>query len=445
MADIIPQAILVILLIFLNAFFSASEYAIVAVRKSRIDELVKKGDFIAKLIQRALEDRENYIFTAQVGTTIVSLILGWIGEPVIAKILLSFLFFLPHSTTYAVVQTLAVIISLIVLTFISIVFGELLPKTIALYRSEMVSFIVITPLVLLANIFRPFVLFLNRINKYVLRYFGLSSVQAPALGYSREEIRIMLDEIQLNGDFKKDGLEMMQNVFSLSDKPIKYIMTPRNEINAVEINMSLATVLKHANDSYSRFPVYKKTLDNIVGFIHIKDVYHFALEGNENKKLLQTKIVRNVINIPETRKADDVLLDMRKKHIHLAAVYDEFGIMVGIVTLEDIIESLVGEIQDEFDKPLKGITRNPDGTYLIDGNMPLELIQKRFKLPLKGQGYTTVGGVVFGLLGREPHVGDELQIGHLFFEVESIEGRRVKRLHLKRESKKTNHNHESDQ
>jgi CBS domain containing-hemolysin-like protein len=300
----------------------------------------------------------------------------------------------------------------------------------------MVLFVVIGPLFLFATLFKPFISFLNRINKIILKRFGFHSDQELPLGYSREEIRIILEQFQRNGDTKKEGREMLQNVFSLSEKPIKYIMRPRSEITAIEVNSPLSAVLKHINDSYSRYPVYKRTLDNIIGFVHMKDVYQSALESKENKKLSELSIIRKVINIPEIRKADEVLLDMRKKHVHLAVVYSEFGIMVGIVTLEDIIESLVGDIQDEFDKPIKGIRRNPDGTYLIDGNMSSELIQKRFRLPLKGHGYTTIGGVIFGLLGREPHIGDELEIGHLYFEVVSISGKRVSRLLLRRNPKK---------
>lgn len=435
--EMIPQTIVVFFLIALNAFFAASEYAIVALRKSRIDELVKRGDFIAKLVLRALENREDVIYTTQIGSTIVGLILGWIGQPIIADLLLSLLFFMPAGVATTIATTVSIVLALGILTFSSVIFGELMPKTVALYHSEMVAFIVIAPLTVLTHAFRPFIRVLHTLNTFLLTRFGLHSGEELPLGYSKEEIRIILEQIQQNGDVKKDGLEMMQNVFSLSEKPIKYIMTPRSEIASIDVNTTLASVLKHINETYSRYPVYKKTLDNIVGFIHVKDVYKLVLATKANQKLSQTTIIRKVINIPETKKADDVLLDMRKKHIHLAAVFDEYGIMVGIVTLEDIIESLVGEIQDEFDLPIKGIRRNPDGSYLVDGNIAVDVIQKRFHLPIRGHGYTTIGGVIFGLLGREPHVGDELEVGHLYFEIRAIEGKRIKLLQLRRQSKKT--------
>jgi CBS domain containing-hemolysin-like protein len=441
MSNLLTQSVLVVILVAINAFFSASEYAIVAIRKTRIDELAKKGDYVAQLIRRSLENKENIIFTAQLGTTIVNLILGWMGEPVIAGIINSMLFFLPKGPATVAAHTFSVIISILILSFISVIFGELVPKTIALYRSELVSFVVITPLVVLTNIFRPFVQILKEINTVILTFLGFHTRGEPQLGYSKEEIKIILEQIQHSADFKKDWIDMVQNVFLLSDTPIKLIMTPRAEIRAVEVNTPIFALSKKMMDSYSRFPIYKRTLDDIVGFIHVKDVYKLMDTELVKKKVGSSSIIRKVISVPETRKADDVLLDMRKKHVHLAVVYNEFGSMVGIVTLEDIIESLVGEIQDEFDKPIKGIKRNNDGTYLIEGNMPMDLIRKRFSLPLSGQTYTTIGGLIFGLLGREPRIGDELLIGHLFFEIESIDRKRVKRIVLRRESKKIVHEH----
>lgn len=435
--EIFPQLILVILLIALNAFFAASEYALVAVRKTRIDELVKKGDFVAKLVKQALDDRENFISATQLGTTIVSLILGWLGEPVIARIIISFFVFLPQGVATVVAHTLSIILALLLLTFISIIFGELVPKTIALYKAEMVIFTIIAPLVAFAKIFKPFIKILNSTGNFVIKRIGLNPPTDTQLVYSKDEVKMIFDQIQHSGAVKKDEFKIMQNVINLGDQSIIKIMTPRTEINAIDINSPVSTLIKRLDLSYSRFPVYRKTLDEIVGFIHIKDVYELVLNSDGNQKLAQTKIIRKVISVPETKTADEVLLDMRKKHVHIAVIYNEFGMMIGVVTLEDIIESLVGEIQDEFDRPINGISRNIDGSYLIEGNTAFDKIQKKFHLPVKGQSYTTIGGLVFGILGREPRKGDEIQIGHLYFEIESVEGKRIKRLLLKRESKKS--------
>lgn len=434
--NIIPQIILVVLLILLNSFFAASEYVVISFRKSRIDELLKKGDFMASLIKIAQENKENFVVATQIGTAVVSLLLGWLGEPVIAKILESFFFFVPHGNFFIVIHGLSIIISIILLTLILMIIGELVPKTIALNKTEIVAFIIIAPLVAFVKIVNPLIGILKIINEYTLKLLGFeTSTDAPQI-YSKDEVKFILNEIQQNGAVKKDELEMMQNVFKLGDKSIRQVMTPRTEVVGVEVNTTLAGFMNRDGESHSRFPVYKKSLDQIVGYIHIKDIYKQVLNIDGKKKLSEFNFIRNVINIPETKKTDEVLIDMQKKHTHLAIIYNEFGIMVGIVTLEDIIESLVGEIQDEFDNPIKGIRRKTDGSYLINGNINPEIIQKRFRLPLKGQGYTTIGGLIFGILGREPRVGDEVLIGHLFFEVGSVKGKRIDSLILKRESKK---------
>ena len=434
--NIVLQVILVILLVFLNAFFSASEYVVISFRKTRINELLKKGDFMGPLINRAYENKENFVVATQIGTAIVSLLLGWLGQPVIVKILESLLFFVPQGDYSVIIHGLSIIVSIILLTFIILIIGELVPKTIALYKTEVVAFIIIAPLVAFVKIVTPLIKILKIINENTLRFLGFEkSADAPQI-YSKDEVKFILNEIQENGGVRKDELEMMQNVFKLGDKSIRQIMTPRTEVAAVEMNATLESIINKNGENHSRFPVYKKTLDQIIGYIHIKDIYKQALKIDGKKRISELNFTRNVINVPETKKMDEVLLDMRNKHTHLAIIYNEFGIMIGVVTLEDIIESLVGDIQDEFDNPIKGIRRKTDGSYLINGNINPEVIQKRFKLSLKGQGYTTIGGLIFGILGREPRVGDEVLIGHLFFEVESVKGKRINRLILKRESKK---------
>ncbi len=434
--DILPQITLVILLIVLNGFFAASEYALVAVRKSKIDELVKKGDLLARLVQKALINREEFISTTQLGTTIVSLILGWIGEPVLAQLFGSLFFFLPKSISFIVVHTFSVIVALLTLTYFSVVLGELVPKIIALNKAELVSFIVIAPLSFFNKIFRPFIKILNKSGTIFLQLFGFKIPAGQQLVYSKEELKMILVQVGQTGAMEKSELALIQNVFRLSDRVINQLMVARNEITAFRSDVTIDKLIQLIDDSYSRFPIYKKSLDDIIGFIHVKDIYKLMIKDGGNKKLSETNLIREVISIPETKKANDVLLDMRKKHVHMAVVYDEFGMMIGIVTLEDIIESLVGDIQDEFDKPIQGIKRNADGSYLVDGNVILERFQKRFHLGISGQSYKTVGGLVFGILGRAPRRGDAISIAHYKIEVQTVEGKKIQRIKLQRELKK---------
>jgi len=434
--------VLVILLILLSAFFSASEYAIVALRSTRVDELVKRGDALAKMIKNALGKREEFISTTQLGTTIVSLILGWIGAPVFEKLFLSIFYFLPKGGALTFAHLVSIIASFILLTLLSMIIGELVPKTIAIQRAEMVALILIAPLTVFERLFRPLVFFLNKTANKTLKVLGLNTQNGIDLSYTKDELKLLFNQMGDSGSMEKEELNIVDNVFRLSEKQIKQMMTPRTEIQTINISSPINKIITQLDPRYSRFPVYKGGVDNIVGFIHVKDIYHLEKSSNKEKKLSDTPIVRKIISVPETKKANEVLLDMKRKHVHVAVVYDEFGVMVGLVTLEDIIESLVGDIQDEFDKPILNIKRNADGSYIVDGNVSLEKMQKRFQLPIKGQGYTTIGGLIFGLIGREPRIGDKIWIAHKSFEVKSAEGKRIKELILKmngfQNSKKNN-------
>lgn len=429
--EVITQVTLVVFLVLLNAFFSASEYAIVALRSTRVEELVKRGDILAKLVRNALTNRQDFISAIQLGTTIVNLILGWVGAPIFEKIIFSLFFFLPKGGLLSAAHLISVICAFLVLTFLSMIIGELVPKTIALQRAEIVALVLIAPLTLFVKLFRSSALLLNKIGSKILRILGFDSHSQEHISYSKEELKLLFSQLSDSGIMAKEELRIVDNVFKLSDKPIKLMMTPRTEILTVNVHLPISKIREQLDPRYSRFPVYKGNIDNIVGFIHVKDIFHLEHTTGKEKKLIETLIIRKIISVPETKKANEVLLDMKRKHVHLAVVYDEFGVMVGVVTLEDIIESLVGEIQDEFDKPILNIRRNTDGTYLVEGNVSLEKIQKRFHLPIKGQGYTTIGGLIFGLIGREPRIGDKIWISNKSFEVKAVEGKRIKELILK--------------
>lgn len=427
--EIITQVVLVILLILLNAFFAASEYALVALRTTKVEELVKRGDILARLVHKALLNRNDFISATQLGTTIVGLILGWIGAPIFERLFFSFFSFVPKGGLLVLLHSLSIIAAFLLLTFLSVIIGELLPKTIAIRRAEIVSLVLIAPLTLFVKLFKPLVYFFNKIGNKSLSAIGFNEKPKDNLPYTKEELKLLFSQISESGILAKEELRIVDNVFKLSDKEIKLMMRPRSEILTLNVQHSISKVREQLDPRYSRFPVYRGTVDNIIGFIHVKDIYH--LNGESEKRLIDSAIIRKIISVPETKKANEVLLDMQKKHVHLAVVYDEFGVMVGVVTLEDIIESLVGEIQDEFDRPILNIQRNVDGSYLVEGNVSLEKIQKRFHLPIKGQGYTTIGGLIFGLIGREPLVGDKIWIAHKSFEVKSIEGKRIKELVLR--------------
>lgn len=429
---------LVILLVLLNGYFVASEFALVAVRKTRIDELAKQGNVTAKLLQGALQHLDSYISATQLGITLASLALGWIGEPAIAHFLEPYFTFLPRDAAFFTAHTFAVITAFSIITFLHIVLGELAPKSIALQRSEATSLIIITPLILFTKLFRPVIVFLNGAGQLVLKLLGLSGPGGHQLVHSEEEIRMLLSQSALEGAIPSKEVEMVYNVFQLGDTPVKYIMIPRTDVLAFNIASSLENVIRRIEQHpHSRFPVFENTRDSIIGFVHVKDIYRELLKHGKNKKLSELGITRTIISVPEVKKIDAVLQDMRRKRIHIAVVHDEYGGTAGIVTLEDIIESLVGEIEDEFEQSPTNITRQKDGSYSIKGNTLITEFQGKFRLPLKGQGYTTIGGLVFGLLGHEPRIGDSVQITTLCLTIESIEGKRIKMIKLEKLKKKT--------
>ncbi|OGK25445.1 hypothetical protein A3A46_00700 [Candidatus Roizmanbacteria bacterium RIFCSPLOWO2_01_FULL_37_13] len=427
---IIFQFLLVIFLVLLNGFFVASEFALVAIRKTRIEELVKKGNASAKLVLQAVNNLESYISATQLGITLASLALGWIGEPAIARFLETFFSFLPHDAAFLTAHTLAVIIAFSLITFLHIVLGELAPKTIALQSAEKTSLVVIFPLMIFTRIFKPFIWILNGAGSLVLKLFGFSAPSGHQLVHSEEEIKMILAQSAEGGELDKREVEMIHKVLELGDIPTRNIMLPRTEIKAIAADITIKELKKLVRkDNLSRYPVYKGTIDTIIGYLHEKDLNNFRTDKND-MSLLESGLVRDIINVPEVQRIDDVLQAMRKRRVHLAIVNDEYGGTLGIVTLEDILENIVGEIYDEFDKTESTIRKQSDGTYIVDGLVPLQVIQQKFKVPIKGQGYITIGGVVFGLLGKEPKLGDTIQIGSLQLKVKEIEKKRIKTLIL---------------
>lgn len=369
--DVFPQLLLVILLVFLNGFFVASEFALVAVRKTRIDELVKKGVKSAFLVQKAIDNLDTFISATQLGITIASLALGWVGEPLIADLIRGPLEeFLPNGLATISSHGIAIAIAFSIITFLHIVLGELAPKSIALQRAEKTSLLIIAPLSLFTTIFKPFIFILNGAGILVLKLIGLKAPSGHQLVHSEEEIKIILAESAEEGAIEKEEAEMVMSVLKLGDIPVKKIMVPRTRVVAFDKSTPIEKVIKvtQANE-HSRFPVYNETIDNIVGFVHIKDIYRQLLsqtpnisikdlyktfiERNKTRKLSDLKIIRPIPKVSENRGIDDVMKFMREKRTHIAIARDELGQTSGIVTLEDIVERLVGDIHDEFEEIIK--------------------------------------------------------------------------------------------
>lgn len=343
---------LVVLLVLLNGYFVASEFALVAVRKTRVDELARKGNPTAKLLKNALSDLDTYISATQLGITLASLALGWIGEPAIAHYIEPILSFLPQDIAFFSSHTISVILAFSCITFLHIVIGELAPKSLALQRSESVALVIITPLLIFAKVFSPFIWLLNEAGQVVLRLFGLHNETNHQSLHSEEEVRMILRQSSEGGAIPAKEVEMVNNIFELGDIPVKRVMVPRSKTLAFSMDTLLKGVVKRIEKHpHSRFPVYKTSIEEITGFIHIKDIYRALLMYGEDTPLSKCKIIRKVIRVSETKKIGSLLQEMRKKRVHMAIVTNEHDKTAGVLTLEDIIESVVGEIDDEFDTP----------------------------------------------------------------------------------------------
>jgi CBS domain containing-hemolysin-like protein len=352
--EIFSQISLVLLFVFLNGFFVAAEFALVAVRKTRIEELVKKGNTRAKLVQKAIPHLDTYISATQFGITLSSLALGWIGEPAIARFLEPLLHaYLPSSAAVITSHGVAFTIAFSIITFLHIVLGELAPKSIALQKPEQTSLLIIAPLTLFATVFRPFVALLNGAGGLVLRLIGFPLPDGHTTVHSEEEIKLILTESAQQGAIEKEEAEMVRGALRFDDVPVSHVMIPRQDMIAFDIHTPLKEAIQKAEKNlHSRFPVYKDSIDTIVGFVHIKELYKRAFtEAKKEGTLAATPLIRTILKVPETHFIDDVLLAMRKRRVHIAIVQNTEGKTAGVVTLEDILESLVGEIQDEFEPP----------------------------------------------------------------------------------------------
>lgn len=344
------QILLIFLLILLNGFFVASEIALVSLRRTRITELVRKGKKSALLVQNALDHLDLYISATQLGITVVSIGLGWIGEPILAHALQRTFAFLPQHIAIISAHTVAIIIAFAIITYFEVVLGEIVPKTATLQHAEKVALWFIRPLIIFLKIFRPFIWLLNNSGNVVLRLFGLSTKLSHDKPISEEELTMMLLQSAGTGSIEKEEALMVQKLFKMDDLPIKKLMIPKKQIIAFPLTATVAQAADQLDThTYSRFPIYKTSVDDIVGFVHIRDLYRLQEEGKDTTSFTQIHL-RKIIRVKETTKIDDVLMEMRQKRVHLAVVTDTSKKTCGIVTLENIIESVMGEIQDEFEK-----------------------------------------------------------------------------------------------
>jgi CBS domain containing-hemolysin-like protein len=414
---ILFELVAVGVLILLNAFFVAAEYGLVTARRTRIVELQHKGDRRARDVLRITSDPPRFIAAMQLGVTLTSLGIGALGEVALSRLF-----------DRAISTVLAVIFAYLILTFLHVVIGELVPKGIALGHSEGTALFVSAPVRFFFIVMRPVVWLLEAATELVLKWLGLKPPGADDDVLSEAELRMLVSRSTEHGEIEEQEQEMLYKVFDFADKEAKDVMVPRPEVVALSIDLPPEQCLEAVMDSpYTRYPVYRESLDNVVGILHVRDLFR-ALRDRGMHEVKVEDIIRPAHIVPETKDLAALLAEFRRANQHMAIVVDEYGDMEGIVTLEDLLEEIVGDIEDEFDLPDESIEQIDEDTVIIDGTFPIDDFNDRFKTEMPDEDYHTMAGFVFGLLGRQPEPGDTINHDGMRFDVLEIEGSRILKL-----------------
>lgn len=420
------RLVAVFALVAANAFFVAAEFALVASRRTRIDAMVRKGDARARVVKQAIQSLDRFISGTQLGITLASLGLGWIGEPALAGTVAALFANLPSPLNAIATHGVAAGVAFVLITFLHIVLGELAPKAMALAHPEQASRWLTGPLMLFTTATNPFIWLLRNSAKGIVRLFGATAPSERERVHSPEEILMLVKQSRRIGSLDADDARLLEGVFEFSEKTAREVMTPRTEIVALPADATLeAAADMVAQAGRSRYPVTGESLDDVVGVIHAKDVLR-ALRGGATQRL--DTILRPAFFVPGTREVEDVLADMKRKKVHLAIVLDEFGGTAGLVTMEDLLEEIVGQIYDEYDQAEPAVVPAAGAAPLISGATSISDVNETYGLTLPQDDYTTIGGLLFGTLGRLPQVGDRVRLPGAVFEIVEMEGRRVGRI-----------------
>lgn len=429
--SLVLQILLLLVLIFVNAFFAMSEIAIISLNDAKIEKMAEDGDKKAIKVLNLTKNSSNFLSTIQIGVTLAGFLTSASASQTFADMITDAVSPLIPMVPRGVINTISVVLVTLIISYFSLVLGELAPKRIAMQKPEKISFMAVGFLTVFAKATRPLVRFLSFSTNIVVRILGFDP-NADEEVVTEEEIRMMVDVGQEKGVIEDSQKEMIDNVFEFDDIDAADIMTHRTDISAVEVDEPVQDVIQISiNEGYSRIPVYEEDLDNVIGIAYIKDLLKFI--GNdlpENKTLRD--FIRKPLYVPETKKCGDLFREMTESHIQMAIVVDEYGGTAGIVTLEDIVESIVGNIQDEYDNEDEEISKIDDSTFTIDGTTDLDEVEELTGLEFPEGDYDTLGGFVISLLGYLPEDGEmnTAEYENIRFTVLNVEERRIGKIKL---------------
>jgi putative hemolysin len=418
MSDL-SRIIVVLALVLGNAIFVAAEYALVTARRTRLEERAEGGNRPARTALRLMDEPVRFISTVQVGITVFGIALGAVGEPLVSR----YFDFLPRGVAFA--------ISFSVLTYLSVVLGELVPKAVALQKAEVLALALAVPIDLLSRVFAPVVWLLQVSSNAVLRVLGIRPAPAGMIAFTREDIRQSVAAAEDVGEIETAEEEMLYKVFDFAQKEAADVMVPRPDVVGIAVEMPAMDALRLVLDSpYTRYPVFRESLDDIVGILHIRALVSALEESGGIEDVQIESLLHPAYVVPETKDLGALLNEFRKANQHMAIVVDEYGATAGIVTLEDLLEEIVGDITDEFDLPDESVERLDDTHIRISGSFTIDDFNEEFGTEIDDEDFHTVAGFVFGHLGRAAAVGDIVVDERLKFTVLETSGSRIQRLEI---------------
>ena len=430
LAGVVWRLLGVLALIGANGFFVSAEFAIVTVRKTRVDQLVAEGHRRARAVRRAVSAPDRYIAATQLGITMTSLGLGWIGEPTLAAIIQPWLESIPPGVAQATAHSVAVAVAFTSITAVTIIFGELVPKWVALERAEATAMWVVTPTEVFVRLLWPFIRLIHGTAQAVVKGVGLKGAGRSSMAHSEEELKMLVTASQEAGVLEEQEEQMLHRVFGFADLSAGQVMVPRTEVVAIDATTSGTAMMDLvARGGHTRLPVYRGDIDHLIGIMHVTDLMRsFALGTMTDAGAL----AREALTVPETMRADDLLEALRRRGVREAIVIDEYGGTAGLVTFETLMERIVGDLGGSRSTPVK-ISVLPDGSAQVDGLTLVTDVNEQFGLHIDETTFTTVGGYVLGRLGRGARVGDTIDVEGRRMRVDALDGLRVASVWLSKE------------
>jgi CBS domain containing-hemolysin-like protein len=424
---VLGQIVIIAILLLLNGYFVGVEFALVRSRRTRLEAMARAGDRLARLALRAIANIGRMLSATQLGITLVSLAIGALAEETLAEFFKHWLGTIPLAARITAGFALGSFLAIAIVSYFHVVIGELTPKSLALAHPERMARLLAPPLMLFEVITRPFNMLLTKSAQFVLKTMNVKQQTMEEAFHSPEELRMLVEQSQEGGALEQTDATLIEGVFEFSEKNAREVMTPRTNIDALAVDASLDETLALVEDTRrSRYPVYEETIDDIIGLVLAKDLIPILRKPPAQFNV--RSIMRPIHVVPGSREVEEVLADFKRLKEHLAIVLDEYGGTAGLVTMEDLLEEIVGEILDEKDELPEVESRESADLVLVPGSTNIADLNERFGLNVPEEDYTTIGGFVFGLLGRLPVIGDRVTAGGAIFTVREMEGRRIETL-----------------